>query len=216
MSSSTAQTDPTLIDRYQNYRTRRFLKHERTYAHSLPALAHSASAVAPGGRLGRHVRVHGRGKPCCARSGFDGRRCSGCRRACVFFPLWIVLQIVSGRQGDAPQAALDEYEVQQRNTARSIGLTVTQNLMLIPIVYLIFGSVITGGTDTDMAYAGGLMALTVLLIGGCTPAMILGWIRPSPTPRRRTARPLGRARRGSAAPARRSRSPTARRGSRRR
>jgi hypothetical protein len=28
-----------------------------------------------------------------------------------------------------------------------------------------------------MAYAGGLMALTVLLIGGCTPAMILGWAR---------------------------------------
>ena len=31
-----------------------------------------------------------------------------------------------------------------------------------------------------MAYAGGLMAMTVLLIGGCTPAMILGWIRPDP------------------------------------
>ena len=36
MSRSTAQTDPTLIDRYQNFRTRRFLKRERTYAHSLP------------------------------------------------------------------------------------------------------------------------------------------------------------------------------------
>ncbi len=46
--------------------------------------------------------------------------------------------------------------------------------------YLIFGSVITGGTDTDMAYAGGLMATTVLSIGGCLPAMILGWIRPNP------------------------------------
>ena len=61
----------------------------------------------------------------------------------VFFPLWIALQIVSGRRGDAPEAALDEYEMQQRNSARSIGLTVTQNLMLMPIVYLIFGSVIT-------------------------------------------------------------------------
>jgi hypothetical protein len=40
--------------------------------------------------------------------------------------------------------------------------------------------VITRGTDTDMAYAGGLMALTVLLIGGCAPAMILGWTRPDP------------------------------------
>ncbi len=96
----------------------------------------------------------------------------------VFFPLWIVLQIVSGRQGDAPEAALDEYEVQQRNSARSIALSVTQNLMLIPSFYLIFGAVITGGTDVDMAYAGGLMSLTVLSIGACTPAMILGWSRP--------------------------------------
>ena len=89
----------------------------------------------------------------------------------------MALQIVSGRQGDAPQATLDEFEVQQRNSARSIGLTVTQNLMLIPIGYLIVGSVLTRGTDVDMAYAGGLMALTVLMVGGCMPAMILGWTR---------------------------------------
>jgi hypothetical protein len=101
--------------------------------------------------------------------------------ACLlYFPLWITLQLVSGRQGDAPEAALDEYEVQQRNTARSIGLTVTQTLMLIPAGYLIFGAVLTEGADTDMAYAGGLMLLTVLSIGGCLPAMILGWTRPDP------------------------------------
>jgi hypothetical protein len=49
--------------------------------------------------------------------------------------------------------------------------------MMLPIFYLIFGAAITDGTDTDMAYAGGLMAATVLLIGGCLPAMILGWTR---------------------------------------
>lgn len=101
--------------------------------------------------------------------------------ACAaFFPAWLALQIVSGRRGDAPEGVLDEYEIAQRNSARSIGLTVTQNLMMVPIGYLIFGSVITNGTDTDMAYAGGLMALTVLLIGGCLPAMILGWTRTDP------------------------------------
>ena len=56
--------------------------------------------------------------------------------------------------------------------------------MLLPIGYLIIGSTITqnvtAATTVDMADAGGLMALTVLLIGGCTPAMILGCIRPSP------------------------------------
>jgi hypothetical protein len=103
--------------------------------------------------------------------------------ACAaFLPMWVVLQIVSGRRGDAPEAALDEFEIAQRNSARSIGLTVTQNLMLLPIFYLIFGAVITDGADTDMAYAGGLMALTVLLVGGCLPAMILGWTRADPDP----------------------------------
>jgi hypothetical protein len=42
---------------------------------------------------------------------------------------------------------------------------------------LIIGSVMTRGTDVSMAYAGGLMALTVLMVGGCMPAMILGWTR---------------------------------------
>jgi hypothetical protein len=140
MSNSTQQTDPALLDRYQAYRTRRFLKNERTYANALP-----------------------------------GWRNQGRRRV-------LALQIVSGRQGDAPQETLDEFEVQQRNSARSIGLTVTQNLMLVPIGYLIIGSVLTRGTDVDMAYAGGLMALTVLMVGGCMPAMILGWTRSDPDP----------------------------------
>lgn len=52
--------------------------------------------------------------------------------------------------------------------------------MLLPILYLIFASTYTEGGNADIAYAGGLMALTVLLIGGCTPAMILGWTRPDP------------------------------------
>jgi len=179
MSSSTTQTDPTLIDRYQNFRTRRFLKYERTYADSLPRWRTQGRRRALVVGLAVTFTFMALVSVMCA----FGIRWAPLLwlPACVFFfPLWIVLQIVSGRQGDAPQAALDEYEVQQRNTARSIGLTVTQNLMLLPIGYLIFGSVITGGTDVDMAYAGGLMAMTVLLIGGCLPAMILGWIRPDP------------------------------------
>jgi hypothetical protein len=176
MSSSISQTEPTLIDRYQAYRTRRFLKHERTYANALPAWRN---------RRRRRVLVIG----LALTFGFMFAVGVVCAfgvwwapllwlPACLlFFPMWLALQVVSGRQGDAPPATLDEYEIQQRNSARSIGLTLTQNLMLIPIGYLIIGSVVTNGTDVDMAYAGGLMALTVLLIGGCTPAMILGWTR---------------------------------------
>ena len=171
--------DSTLLDRYQHYRAERFRKHERTYAHSLPTW-----------RTQRRRRMLVRGLAItfafmfvvsllCA-FGVDWAPLLWLPACLVFFPMWLTLQIVSGRQGDAPDATLDEYELSQRNNARSIGLTITQNLMLIPLFYLIFGSVITGGADTDMAYAGGLMALTVLLIGGCTPAMILGWTRPDP------------------------------------
>jgi hypothetical protein len=35
-------------------------------------------------------------------------------------------------------------------------------------------------TALDMAYAGGMMALAALLIGGCLPVMILAWTRPDP------------------------------------
>ena len=54
--------------------------------------------------------------------------------------------------------------------------------MLLPVFYLIFGATITHGTDTNMAYAGGLMTLTVVLVGGCTPAMLLGWSQRDPDP----------------------------------
>ncbi|MBY0291655.1 MAG: hypothetical protein K2X52_31650 [Mycobacteriaceae bacterium] len=179
MSSSTTQTDLTLIDRYQNFRTRRFLKHERTYAHSLPGWRSQRRRRALVVALAITFAFMAVVSVMCA-FGIRWAPLLWLPACVLFFPLWIVLQIVSGRQGDAPQGALDEYEMQQRNSARSIGLTVTQYLMLLPIFYLVFGAVITGGADVDMAYAGGLMATTVLLIGGCLPAMILGWIRPDP------------------------------------
>ncbi len=176
-------TEPTIIDRYQDFRTRRFLKRESAYANKLPgwrtqhrrrvlvvALASTFAFMAVVSVL-------------CA-FGLWWAPLLWFPACLVFFPLWIVLQVVSGRQGDAPFAALDEFELQQRNSARSIGLTVTQYLMLLPIFYLIIGSTLFRDIDADsaldMAYAGGLMATTVLVIGGCTPAMILGWTNRDP------------------------------------
>lgn len=171
--------EATLIDRYQTYRAGRFLKHEQTYANRLPGwrTQHRRRILVVG--LASTFAFMFAVSVLCA-FGIDWAPLLWLPACLLFFPLWIVLQIVSGRQGDAPHATLDEYELAQRNSARSIGLTVTQNLMMVPILYLIFGAVFTGGADTDMAYAGGLMALTVLLVGGCTPAMILGWTRPDP------------------------------------
>lgn len=173
--------ETSILDRYQDYRTRRFLKQERTYANSLPGWRN---------RSRRRMLVIGLAVTFAFMAVVSVLCAFGLwwapllwLPACVaFFPMWIVLQLVSGRRGDAPEAALDEFEIAQRNSARSIGLTATQYLMMLPIFYLVFGSVITGGTDTDMAYAGGLMTLTVLIIGGCLPAMILGWTRTDPYP----------------------------------
>jgi hypothetical protein len=175
----------TLLDRYQDYRTRRFLKTERKHANSLSGWRNQRR---------RRMLVVGLSVTfafmfvvslLCA-FGLWWAPLLWLPACAAFFPMWIALQIVSGRRGDAPQAALDEYEIALRNSARSIGLTITQYLMLIPIFYLIFGSTafrdIDADSALDMAYAGGLMATTVLLIGGCAPAMILGWTRRDPEP----------------------------------
>jgi hypothetical protein len=174
-------TQPNVLDRYQDYRTRRFADYMRKTADTLPGwrTQRRRRALVVGLAL-TFAFMFAVGVLCAV--GVAWAALLWLPACAAFFPMWIALQIVSGRQGDAPEGALDEYEVAQRNSARSIGLTVTQNLMMIPIVYLIIGSVSTGGADENMAYAGGLLALTVLLVGGCTPAMILGWTRRDPDP----------------------------------
>lgn len=98
----------------------------------------------------------------------------------AFLVLWTMLQTVSGRHSDAPVGALDEWEVQQRNEARSIGLTVTQGLVLVAVMVSIFLSI---WIENDrLAYAGALWTLTALLAGICSPALILAWITPDPDP----------------------------------
>jgi hypothetical protein len=179
--SPATEAHRTLIDRYQNYRTRRFLKHEQTWSKSLPGWRIQSRRRLLVGVLAVTFAFMFAVAVLCA-VGVQWAPLLWLPACAVFFPAWIALQIVSGRRGDAPGGALDEFEIAQRDSARSIGLTITQNLMMIPILYLIFGAVITRGADEDMAYAGGLMALTVLLIGGCSPAMILAWTRPDPLP----------------------------------
>lgn len=99
----------------------------------------------------------------------------------LFLPTWSSLQVVSGRQGDAPRHALDEWEIQQRNDARSVGLSVTQSLVFIVAIFLIFTSSVQWNVER-LPYSGGLLALTAMLIGACTPAMILSWTNPDPDP----------------------------------
>ena len=179
MSQPTTHTEPSILDRYQDYRTRRFLKNERRYANALPGWRsqHRRRILVVG--LAVTFAFMAAVSVVCA-FGVEWAPLLWFPACLLYFPLWIVLQIASGRRGDAPEAALDEFEIAQRNSARSIALTVTQYLMLLPIFYLTFGAVITDGTDTAMAYAGGLMVTTAFTFCGCLPALILGWTRADP------------------------------------
>lgn len=178
-------TEPTIIDRYQDFRTKRFLKRESAYANKLPSWRTQQRRRTLVVALASTFAFMAVVSVMCA-FGVWWAPLLWLPACFVFLPLWVVLQIVSGRQGDAPRDALDEFELQQRNSARSIGLTVTQSLMLLPIFYLIFGSTffrdISADSALDVAYAGGLMATTVLVVGGCLPAMILAWTRRDPEP----------------------------------
>lgn len=172
--------DTTILERFQACRTRQFLRHESRYRNWLPRWRTQHR---------RRILIVAL---CCtfAFMLLVGVICHFNMMigpllwlpACVsFFSLWTALQIVSGRQGDAPGDVLDEWEIQQRNSARSIGLTVTQILVFIPATYLIvLGS--WGFDATNVPYSAGIVVLTTLLIGGCTPAIILGWTRPDPEP----------------------------------
>ncbi|QDQ90715.1 hypothetical protein FND50_07855 [Rhodococcus sp. WB9] len=168
--------ETNLIERYQGFRTRRFLQNERRYRTWLPAWrTRSRRRILVVALAVTFVFMTAVGIVC----HFD--MVVGpllWLPACLlFFPLWTMLQIVSGRQGDAPRDALDEWEIQQRNSARSIGLTVTQLLTLVPALYLIFVGALDGDHG-NVPYAAGLLVVTALMVGGCTPAMILGWTQP--------------------------------------
>nr|WP_296768284.1 hypothetical protein [Rhodococcus sp. (in: high G+C Gram-positive bacteria)] len=98
----------------------------------------------------------------------------------AFLVTWTMLQTVAGRQSDAPVGALDEWEIQQRNEARSIGLSITQGLVMVAVIALIFAS--TFYENDRLAYAGGAWTLIALILGMCSPAIILAWITPDPDP----------------------------------
>lgn len=172
--------DTSVLERYQAYRAERFLHRENQYRNWLPnwrtqrrrRILVVGLAVAFTFMIAVGVVSH-----------FDMTvgPLLWTPAMLAFFPFWTILQIVSGRRGDAPRDVLDEWELQRRDSARSIGLTVTQTITLIPIFYLIIaGSV--GAESANYPYAGGLLILTTILIGGCTPAMILGWTTPDPEP----------------------------------
>lgn len=179
----TAATGPsTLIDRYQAYRVRRWLVREKQLAGMLPrwrtrGRRHALVITATVALTAMFVS----GVLCAF--GLEWAALLAGLGALLFLPSWTMVRIVSHAQDNAPAETLDEMEMAQRETARSIGLTITQSLCVIPVMYLIYSGALFPEADAfRTAYAGGVMLLATLLAGGCAPAMIFAWSKPEPEP----------------------------------
>ncbi|MGX1804564.1 hypothetical protein ACWIGI_02510 [Nocardia sp. NPDC055321] len=171
-----------LIDRYRDYRLRRWLIQEQRLSGMLPGWRTRSRRRALVVTVASAIAVMFVAGLLCA---FDVRPAALALlpATVVFIPAWGMLRIVSQVQDSAPSATLDELEISQRDTARSIGLTVTQTLALPPVFYLIFvSSLVPDVNSFQSAYAGGVMVLATLLAGGCTPGMVLAWNRQDPEP----------------------------------
>lgn len=174
MSSQT-----NLLDRYQAYRVRRHLANEAQYQHYLPSWRTRSRR-----RLLASVLVAGLAYMMAASVfilfGPEWSPLLWIPGAALMSVAWTVMQIVSGRRSDAPADALDEWELARRNSARSIGFAVTQAIVTVPAVALILTTTYTD--DPRLALGGGFVVLTAVLIGTCTPGIILAWTAPEDDP----------------------------------
>ena len=173
-------TTGSLLDRYEEYRTRRFLKNEEITAGWMPNW-----------RNRRRRRILAVAVMVLIALMFAASIASYFTMAAaiawlpvtlVFLPTWTCLQIVSGRQSDAPRRALDEREIAERNSARSIGLSVAQGLLMLPIFALLWSASIATIDHQALAYSAGGFALASILFSGCLPAVLLAWTRPDDDP----------------------------------
>jgi len=170
----------SLIDRYEHYRTRRFLENEKLTSGWLPnwRTQHRRRILA-----GTVVALIGAMFVTAVASYFTiVVSLVWLPIVLAFLPAWTCLQIVSGRQSDAPRHALDEREIAERNSARSIGLSVAQGLLMFPIFALLWSPAIDSIDHQALAYSAGGFALASILFSGCLPAVLLAWTRPDDDP----------------------------------
>jgi hypothetical protein len=92
------------------------------------------------------------------------------------------LQIVTDRQADAPAELLDEFELAQRDSARSLGLQVLQFGVAVPLFFVFYPQFVEGDISRSLTYGGWILMLAVFTLGMTLPTMILGWALPDPEP----------------------------------
>ncbi|MGB7364962.1 MAG: hypothetical protein WA931_18205 [Rhodococcus sp. (in: high G+C Gram-positive bacteria)] len=168
-----------VLDRYQTYRIRRYLKHQAQYADSLPSWRSQSRRRTLVVVLTVSL-VYLAAASVFTIVGPDWAPITWVPGALVMIGTWSMIQRVVGRKNDAPADALDEWDLERRNNARSIGFTVTQALVMTAAFVLVFGA---NFIDADqLSLGGGYLVIVALIAGICTPGIILAWTSPDPDP----------------------------------
>ncbi|MFE0751361.1 hypothetical protein [Gordonia sp. NPDC058843] len=92
-----------------------------------------------------------------------------------------LLRVVTGSIADTPVTALDEMQVAQRNSARSIGFTVLYCLMFIPYAILIVLS-FRDEVPGQAVYGAAVLLISLVLAAICVPSMLTAWWMADPDP----------------------------------
>lgn len=92
-----------------------------------------------------------------------------------------LLRIVTGSIADTPVTALDEIQIAQRNSARSIGFTVLYAVMFIPYAVLIVLS-FRDEVPGQAIYGAAILLISLVLSAICVPSMLTAWWMADPDP----------------------------------
>lgn len=93
-----------------------------------------------------------------------------------------LLGIITGNIAEAPVASLDELQLAKRNSARSIGYLTVFGLMFIPYIALILVGSAVDSVSGDTVYGFGVLLITLLIVGTCSPTVLLAWWTDDPDP----------------------------------
>lgn len=90
------------------------------------------------------------------------------------FVVQYLLRIVTGSIAETPVTALDEIQLAQRNSARSVGFIALFSLMFIPYIILI----VLGTREQvhgQLVYGTGILLISLVLTGALVPTMLTAW-----------------------------------------
>lgn len=92
-----------------------------------------------------------------------------------------LFRIVTGSIGDAPVTALDEIQLAQRNSSRSVAFIVLFILMFVPYLILVrLGS--SDHVDPQFVYGTAVLMVWLMIAAASLPNALIAWWMPDPDP----------------------------------